>query len=100
MRLATVRLDGGLRAVRVDDDAATLLDAADVGELLADPDWRDRAAAASGRRSTLDELDYAPLVPRPDKIICVGLELPRPPRRDGSRGAGVPDGVRQVPRRR
>ena len=72
MRLATVRLDGGHRAVRVDDDAAILLDAADVGELLADPRWRDRATQR-GPQVALDELDYAPLVPRPDKIICVGL---------------------------
>ena len=72
MRLATVRLDGAHRAVRVDDDAAMLLDAADVGELLADPRWRDRATQ-QGPQVALDGLDYAPLVPRPDKIICVGL---------------------------
>ena len=72
MRLATVRVDGAHRAVRVDDDAAMLLDAADVGELLADPRWRDRATQ-QGQQVALDGLDYAPLVPRPDKIICVGL---------------------------
>jgi len=72
VRLATVRVDGAHRAARVDDDAVTLLDAADVGELLADADWRDRAAG-SGERLALEQVDYAPLVPRPDKIICVGL---------------------------
>jgi acylpyruvate hydrolase len=49
-----------------------LLDAADVGELLADPGWRVRAARV-GRQLLLAGLDYAPLIPRPDKIICVGL---------------------------
>ena len=73
MRLATIRLDGGLRAVRVDGDTATLLDATDVGALLAEPDWRSTAAAASGPTLDVDGLDYAPLIPRPDKIICVGL---------------------------
>ena len=48
MKLATIRLDGGHRAVRVDDDVATVLDAPDVGALLADPGWRASAAAATG----------------------------------------------------
>ena len=49
MKLATIRLDGGHRAVRIDGDAATVLDAADVGALLADPGWQATAAAATGR---------------------------------------------------
>jgi acylpyruvate hydrolase len=74
VKLATVRwVDGTLRAVRIDGDEATLLDATDVGELLAEPGWRARAAAASGPRSRIAQLDYAPLIPRPDKIICIGL---------------------------
>lgn len=67
MRLATTRISGTLRAARVDADSATVLDAADVGELLADPDWRNRALGG-GRTIALDDLDYAPLVPRPDKM--------------------------------
>lgn len=77
MRLATIRTsDGtaaGTAAVRLDDEVATDTGAADVGELLAEPDWRARAAAASGRTWPVDGLDYAPLVPRPEKIVCVGL---------------------------
>lgn len=73
MRLATIRRDGRTAAVRVDDDAAVELGADDVGALLADPDWRDRAAAADGTAHPLGGLDYAPVVPRPGKIICVGL---------------------------
>jgi acylpyruvate hydrolase len=73
MRLATIRTSGGTRAVRVDTDAAVETGDADLGALLARPDWRDRATAADGPSHPLDGLDYAPLVPRPEKIICVGL---------------------------
>jgi len=59
--------------VRVDEAEAVDLGAADLGELLAHPDWRSRATDDGGRRYDLDGLDYAPPVPRPEKIICVGL---------------------------
>ncbi|MGI8330460.1 fumarylacetoacetate hydrolase family protein [Actinomadura scrupuli] len=72
MRLATIRLDGRTAAARIDDDIATLLDHADVGELLADPDWRARAAGP-GQTRTVAPADYATLIPRPEKIICLGL---------------------------
>lgn len=73
MRLATIRVPGGTAAVRVDADTAVEVGAADVGELLVDPAWRERAAAAGGAPHPLAGLAYAPLVPRPEKIICVGL---------------------------
>lgn len=73
MKLATIRTAGATRAVRVDDDAAVETGDADVGALLAQPDWRGRAAAADGPRHALETLDYAPVVPRPEKVICVGL---------------------------
>jgi acylpyruvate hydrolase len=73
MRLATIRTAAGTAAVRVDDDIAIEVGAADVGELLTQEDWASRAAAADGTRHGADSLDYAPLVVRPDKIICVGL---------------------------
>lgn len=73
MRLATVRDGGGTRAVRVDGDEAVELDAADVGEVLRRDDWRRWADAADGTRRRADDLDYAPLVANPDKIVCVGL---------------------------
>lgn len=59
--------------MRIDDDVAVEIGAADVGELLRDGDWRSRATGATGARRPLDGLDYAPLIPTPDKIICVGL---------------------------
>jgi acylpyruvate hydrolase len=73
MRLATIRTEGGLRAVRLDGSEVVELDAPDVGRLLADPDWRRRAEQADGRRHDAWSLDFAPVVPRPEKTICVGL---------------------------
>jgi acylpyruvate hydrolase len=73
MRLATIRTDGGHQCVRVDDDAAVETRHRDVGELLAEPNWRELAASADGPRHSLESLDYAPLVLRPEKVICIGL---------------------------
>ncbi|GAA2227668.1 fumarylacetoacetate hydrolase family protein [Herbiconiux moechotypicola] len=80
MRLATLRIDGGTLAVRVDPEhssAVAIEGVADVGALLAaGPDWRERALAADGPRIPLDSLGttaWAPVVPRPSKIVCVGL---------------------------
>ena len=86
MRLGTLRLGGSAAdsptgratvAVRVDDETAVEIgDAADVGALLADPLWRERAAAADGPRHALADLEpraWAPPVLRPSKIVCVGL---------------------------
>ena len=73
MRLATIRAGGGTRAVRIDGDAAVGLGHPDVGALLRRPDWRGEAAAAGGPRLPLGGIDYAPVVPSPEKIICVGL---------------------------
>ena len=73
MRLATIRTPAGTRAVRVDDDAAVETGHSDVGALLADPGWREVAAAADGPRHAVDGLDFATLVPSPEKVFCVGL---------------------------
>ncbi len=72
MRYATVRLAGATRAVRIDNDAAVVLDAADVGELLARDGGLD-GANQTGQRLSLDDLDYATLLPKPEKVLCVGL---------------------------
>ena len=77
MKLATLRVPGGTAAVVVDGaEAIEVEGAGDLGALLADPDWRDRAAAANGPRHPLDAIadeQWAPVVPRPGKIVCVGL---------------------------
>jgi acylpyruvate hydrolase len=73
MKLATIRIQNGTRAVRLDDEVAVETGHADVGELLARADWRSFAAAADGPQHELATLDYATLVPNPEKVICVGL---------------------------
>jgi acylpyruvate hydrolase len=73
MRLATIRIPDGTRAVRVDEHEAVELGHPDIGALLRRPDWRGEAAAADGPRHAVDGLDYAPPVPNPEKIFCVGL---------------------------
>lgn len=73
MRFATIRTDYGTTATRLDGDVLIPLDAGDVGELLAG------GGAGGGRPREgvpavpVAEADFAPLVPRPGKIICVGL---------------------------
>lgn len=75
MKLATLRRTGATVAVRVDSDtAATIIDGyPDLSALLADPDWETVAQSASGDVVDLAGADYAPVVPHPGKIICVGL---------------------------
>ena len=75
MRLATLRTTTGTAAVRVDDPAtATTIDGfADLSALLCDPDWKSLARNAAGAPVDLTNADYAPVLPRPGKIVCVGL---------------------------
>ena len=83
MKLATIRIpaaDGGdpvTRAVRLDGDHLVDLGDADLGAFLGRADWRTRA---EGARTGTDAAAYpaagarfAPPVPRPSKIVCVGL---------------------------
>ncbi|NEE04417.1 fumarylacetoacetate hydrolase family protein [Phytoactinopolyspora halotolerans] len=100
MKLATLRLPGRTTAVRIDGDHGTDLGVPDVGAVLGRRDWRRWAAGVAGKRlplpgaghsgadGTLDAAgnrpvdnahegsgasSYAPVVLRPGKIICVGL---------------------------
>ena len=86
MRLTTVRMDGRTAAGRVSGDEIALLAFDDVGALLASgPDWRARAdGAGTGETLAVDEAGYAPLVVRPEKVICVGLNY-----RDHAAEAGL-----------
>jgi acylpyruvate hydrolase len=74
VKLATLRLAGRTTAARieVDNGEAVEVSVSDVGALLHQPDWAHIAAAAAGARHSLGTVDYAPLVPRPEKIFCVG----------------------------
>jgi acylpyruvate hydrolase len=76
VKLATIRLGGGTTvAVRVEEEAgeAVELAAPDVGALLNQPDWAGIAERGEGRRLDLASVSYAPVVPCPGKVICVGL---------------------------
>ncbi len=74
MRFTTIRTTGGTRAARVDGDRVVELDAPDVGALLAaGRDALDAAGDLGGVEHALETVDLAPVVPRPPKIICLGL---------------------------
>lgn len=75
MRLGTIRLNGNpydTRAVRVEGDELVVLDFTDVGELLA-AEATEYASTLDGERLPVAEADWAPVIPDPGKIICVGL---------------------------
>lgn len=73
MKLATLRIGGTTRAVKVDGDTLVDLGCADLGAFLTRDDWRVAARAADGQRYPADGADLAPVVPRPSKVVCVGL---------------------------
>ncbi|MDX3001844.1 fumarylacetoacetate hydrolase family protein [Kribbella solani] len=73
MRLATIETNGRTRAARLEPAGqAVPLPFDDLGALLAAPDWRTHAAAA-GPLLNATEFRLSALVPRPGKIICLGL---------------------------
>ena len=68
MRLATIRTGSTTTAARIiDGDRAVRLGAEDVGQLLRDGNVDE------GGEFTYAPEDLAPVIPRPGKIICVGL---------------------------
>jgi len=72
MRLVTVRREDGTRAGRLDGDRIELLPYPDVGTLLAEPGWGD-LAEVRGEEVPSKDVVFAPVVPNPNKIICLGL---------------------------
>jgi len=73
VKLATIRTANATAAVRIDDTGAVETGHADVGVLLAEHDWQTIAADADGVHHDPTMLDFAPVIPHPDKIVCVGL---------------------------
>ena len=75
MQLVTVRTDSGTRAGRVAGGEIVLLDAPDVKAVLkAGPvSGGTLPVAETGPVLNSADADLAPVVPHPDKIICVGL---------------------------
>lgn len=72
MKFATIRTNGTTAAAVLDGGKLLPLGFGDVGAWLRaeSPDWRDHI---SGEPLDTADADYAPLVPAPGKIICVGL---------------------------
>jgi acylpyruvate hydrolase len=70
MRLLTVRIDGTTAAGRVDGDTIELLDALDVGEVLA---RGVDTVPLTGQTLAFADADLAPVVIAPRKVICCGL---------------------------
>ncbi|WP_125100164.1 fumarylacetoacetate hydrolase family protein [Leucobacter chromiireducens] len=77
MHLGTIRTaTGQTRAAVRDDEHWVLLDAPDVGELVAAPGWRAQLAAALAPGSAAERRadgELAAPVARPAKIVCCGL---------------------------
>lgn len=72
MRLATIQLSDRTSAARIEGDDAILIPATDLGVLLARPDWMSLAEGA-GPRVPLESTMFLPVVPHPNKVICIGL---------------------------
>jgi acylpyruvate hydrolase len=77
MKLATLRTPDRTVAVRIDGPTGVEIPGvADVGALLAKPDWRKFAAsvdATTAIRHDLNTAVHETLAPRPAKVVCVGL---------------------------
>jgi len=92
MRLATIRTENGTTAARLDGDVLLPVAATDVGDLLAGEsaeaganigdasvqEWTrilERAERARGLEEPVPvtAADFAPVIPQPGKVICVGL---------------------------
>lgn len=72
MKLATIRVEGRTRAVRLVGDVLVDLGHDDLGTLLARADWAMIAATAAGRSWPAAGADLAAVVPNPSKVVCVG----------------------------
>lgn len=80
MRLATLRHQGGTRAAVLGDGSAVLFPDSCLGDILERPTWRREAqellvGAAENPDNVVAESAwaFAPLITRPGKIVCVGL---------------------------
>jgi acylpyruvate hydrolase len=73
MRFATIRTSDGMTAARLDGDVLVPLAAADVGELLAGGDEARARERPGASPVPAGEASFAPVVPRPSKVLCVGL---------------------------
>jgi acylpyruvate hydrolase len=68
MRLATIRTPQGTRAVRLEGDVLVDVGYPDLGAYFENGTPR----IETGVTFALDDVEYAPVVPNPSKVICVG----------------------------
>lgn len=90
MRLATIRRGTETVAARMKSDiTAQLYDGiSNVGALLALPSWQ--SIEPTGPVVDVAPSDFAPVIPRPGKIICVGLNYAKHIREMGHEQPAVP----------
>src|SRR5207302_10351167 len=72
VRLVTIRTADGTRAGRLDGERVVPLDAPDVAAVL-QAGLHNVNEAGGLEPLALADADLAPLIPRPSKIICLGL---------------------------
>ncbi|MBV9412786.1 MAG: DUF2437 domain-containing protein, partial [Acidimicrobiia bacterium] len=70
MRLVTIRTPSGTQAGRLDGDSVQPLDAPDVAAVL---EAGVDNVSPSGQAVSVESADLAPVIPRPSKIFCLGL---------------------------
>lgn len=70
MRLASVKIGQDRRAARADGDELTLLEFTDVGALL---EAGIEHANSSGQTVDPRDVEFLPVIPKPGKTICLGL---------------------------
>jgi acylpyruvate hydrolase len=73
MRFATIRTPDGTTAARLDGDVLVPLAAADAGTLLARGEGPVAAERPGAAPVPASEASFAPLIPQPSKVLCVGL---------------------------
>lgn len=74
MKLATLRTDRSTAAARLDGEVFTEIEGyPDLGALLAEENWQQIAADASGAQHAAADVELETLVPDPSKVLCVGL---------------------------
>lgn len=89
MKVATIRLPGRLCAVRQDGNVFVEIQGfSDIGALVQFPNWKEIAAQASGLTHPVVGADLAPTIPKPGKIMCIGMNYKQ---HIVERGAPFPD---------
>lgn len=74
MKVATLRLPGRLCAVRQEKDVFVEIQGfSDIGALVQFPNWEEIAAGAAGPAHPVAGADLAPTIPKPGKIMCIGM---------------------------